>query len=67
MAISLKQARIDKGSKKHVPDGIASAETDPLWNWAVLLLRFGEFLLRAEGLVRLRSFDSVSIEGRMSR
>ena len=36
-----------------VPDGVTSAETDPLGNRPVLLLRLGELLLRAESLVAL--------------
>jgi len=36
-----------------VPDGVASPETDPLRNGAVLLLGLGQLLLGAEGLVGL--------------
>lgn len=36
-----------------VPDGVAGSKADPLRDWAVLLLRFGELLLRAEGLLAL--------------
>ena len=37
-----------------VPNGVASPETDPLGDRAVLLLRLGELLLRAERLVALQ-------------
>lgn len=36
-----------------VPDGVAGAQANPLGNGAVLLLRLGELLLRAESLVAL--------------
>ena len=36
-----------------VPDGVACPETDPLWDRSILLLRFRELLLRAEGFVAL--------------
>jgi hypothetical protein len=36
-----------------VPNGVAGPETDPLGDRAVLLLRLGELLLRAERLVAL--------------
>jgi hypothetical protein len=41
-----------------VPDGVASAETNPLRNRAVLLLSLGKLLLGLEGLVAL--WESVS-------
>jgi len=34
-----------------VSDGVSSPQTNPLRNRSVLLLRFGELLLRAEGFV----------------
>lgn len=37
-----------------VPDGVASPQTDPVGDRAVLLLRLCELLLRAEGLVGLK-------------
>lgn len=36
-----------------LPDGVAGPQANPLWDGAVLLLRFGELLLRPEGLVGL--------------
>ena len=36
-----------------VPDGVVRSQTDPLGNWAVLLLRFRKLLLGAEGLLGL--------------
>lgn len=36
-----------------VPDGVTSAETNPLGDRSVLLLRLGELLLRSERLVAL--------------
>jgi len=36
-----------------IPNGVTGAETNPLGNRPVLLLRFGELLLRAESLVAL--------------
>lgn len=39
-----------------VPDGVARSEANPLRNGAVLLLRLGELLLRAERLVALSSW-----------
>jgi len=46
---------IDRGDSKwqYVPDGVTGTETNPLRNRAVLLLRLGELLLRAESLVAL--------------
>ena len=41
-----------------VSDGVASPEANPLGDRAVLLLRLGELLLRAESLVA-RHFDDV--------
>jgi hypothetical protein len=38
---------------KAVPDGVASAETNPLGDGTVLLLRLGKLLLRLESLVAL--------------
>lgn len=43
------------GLSSIVPDGVVRSEADPLRNRAVLLLRLGELLLRAEGLVALLS------------
>ncbi len=37
-----------------LPDGVAGPQANPLWDRAVLLLRFGELLLRPEGLVGLQ-------------
>lgn len=47
-----------------VPNGVASSETDPLGDRAVLLLRLGELLLRAERLVALfvMSCQSMSLQ-----
>ena len=42
-----------------VPDGVTGAKTDPLGNGAVLPLRLGELLLRAESLVALCQWGSV--------
>lgn len=39
--------------KRDAPDRIPSAQSDPLRNRPVLLLGFGELLLRAEGFVGL--------------
>lgn len=39
-----------------VPDGVVCPQSNPLWDWAVLLLRFGELLLGAEGLVGLSKY-----------
>ena len=36
-----------------VPDRVAGPQPNPLRDWPVLLLRFGELLLRAERLVGL--------------
>lgn len=36
-----------------VPDGVTSPQADPLWDWAVLLLRLCELDLDAESLVGL--------------
>lgn len=36
-----------------LPDGVASAQTNPLGDGAVLTLSFGKLLLGAEGLVAL--------------
>lgn len=44
-----------------LPDGVACPQPDPLWNWPVLLLRFGKLLLRPEGLVRLHHIISVTV------
>lgn len=41
-----------------IPDGVASPQSDPLWNRAVLLLCFGELLLRSEGFVGLHPIIS---------
>ena len=38
---------------KDVPNGVARSKTDPLWYGPVLLLGFGQLLLRAEGFVGL--------------
>lgn len=38
---------------KDVPNGVARSKTDPLWYGTILLLGFGELLLRAEGFVGL--------------
>lgn len=46
---------------RHPPDGVASPEPNPLWNWSILLLRFGELLLRSEGFVGLRPAISDSL------
>lgn len=37
-----------------IPDRVACPESDPLWNWSILLLCFGELHLRSERLVGLR-------------
>ena len=37
-----------------IPDCVTSSQSDPLRNWSVLLLCFGELLLRSEGLVALQ-------------
>jgi hypothetical protein len=37
----------------HIPNGIPSPQPDPLWDGSVLLLRFRQLLLGAEGFVRL--------------
>lgn len=42
-----------------VPDGVVRSEANPLGNGAVLLLRLGELLLRAERLVALFARKSV--------
>lgn len=41
------------GREEGVPDGVTSAETDPLWDRSVLLLGLGQLDLRAERLVAL--------------
>lgn len=42
-----------QSSKNNIPDRIASSQANPLRDGTVLLLGFGELLLRAEGFVRL--------------
>jgi hypothetical protein len=49
----------NKTDSFNVPDSVTSSETDPLRDGAVLLLRFGELLLRAEGLVALCRISSL--------
>ena len=44
--------------EESVPDGVTSSQSDPLRNRSVLLLSFRKLLLRAEGLVALRSWIS---------
>lgn len=44
-----------------IPDGVASPQSNPLGDRAVLLLRLCELLLRAERLVGLRSLSSASL------
>ncbi len=44
-----------------VPDGVTGAQTDPLGNGSVLLLRLGELLLRAESLVALLGIASSAL------
>ena len=34
-----------------LPDGVISAETDPLWDWTVLALLLSQNLLHLKGLV----------------
>jgi hypothetical protein len=46
---------------KSVPDGVTCPQSDPLRDRPVLLLSFGELLLRAEGLVALLNVSSASI------
>lgn len=36
-----------------IPDCVTGSQSDPLRNWSVLFLGFGELLLRSEGLVAL--------------
>ena len=42
-----------------IPDGVTSSETDPLWNWSVLLLCLCKLLLGSETLVAL--FNDVHV------
>ncbi len=35
-----------------VPDCVSSPQSDPLWDWSILLLLSGQLLLDLEGLVR---------------
>ena len=44
---------MSKDSGSIVPDGVVRSQTDPLGNWAILLLSFGKLLLGSEGLVAL--------------
>ena len=45
---------VDIGSRgKNAPDGVASSESNPLGNRAVLLLGLGKLLLGSERLVAL--------------
>ena len=39
--------------KLYIPDRVAGSQANPLWNWAILLLRSCELLLRSEALVGL--------------
>lgn len=53
---------IYRGRSKNAPDGVASSESNPLRNWAVLLLGLGQLLLGSERLVALeREKDFISI------
>ena len=45
--------RLGIGGRVNEPDGIARAQTDPLRDGTILLLGFGQLLLRAEGFVGL--------------
>jgi hypothetical protein len=45
-----------------VPDGVVCAQTDPLGDRAILLLRFRKLLLGAEGLLGLQGVSSSWIE-----
>jgi hypothetical protein len=45
-------------SEAAVPDGVVCAQTDPLGDGAILLLRFRKLLLGAEGLLGLRGVSS---------
>jgi hypothetical protein len=48
-------SRYEKGEV--VPDGVTGSETDPLWDWSVLLLGSGELDLCSEGLMALEEED----------
>lgn len=45
--------RSEGRGRAHLPDGVASAQTNPLGDGAVLTLSFGKLLLGAEGLLAL--------------
>jgi len=47
-----------EGSSRDLPDGVASAQANPLGNGAVLTLSFGKLLLGAESLVALWTQES---------
>jgi hypothetical protein len=51
-------AHFPNSSEVAIPDGVARPQSDPLWDRSVLLLRFGELLLRSEGLVGLQDVIS---------
>lgn len=64
--VSSPRRRIHYDLERHsaiVPDGVAGSKADPLRDRAVLLLRFGELLLRAERLLALQL--NVSIQDRL--
>lgn len=46
----------EDGAGSIVPDGVVGAQTDPLRDGTVLLLRLGELLLGAERLVGLHCY-----------
>ena len=48
-------------SESDAPDGVASPQSNPLWDGPVLLLRLSEFLLRPEGFVGLYPDISTSL------
>jgi hypothetical protein len=55
-----------RGSSESVPDSVTSSESDPLWNWSVLLLGSRELNLCAERLVTLYCILSAVVQVRNS-
>lgn len=49
-------------AQAHLPDGVASAQANPLGDGTVLTLSFGKLLLGAEGLVALLDGDGLVSE-----
>lgn len=52
---------VDRREGEIVPDGVTGSQSNPLWNWSVLLLGSGELNLRTERLVTLYRDYLVSI------